>query len=165
MGNKTNLSGLANFRKRIEKYQNGTYSNRLLAEILKVAEQIALSEYNSISNIAIITENYGNSGKLIVEGSQVLFIEFGYGRYADGTYLGKLPNKGVPVSKSGGWEYYYLPSPYKRTSTITGKDGWFHKNKEIGQVRFYIGENAGNQMYRVAKELRARLPEIVKGVK
>lgn len=160
---KTNLKGLQNFKKRLEKYTNNDYKTKILNAILSEAQLIARKQYSGINDINIYTKQFGNGGQLVVEGSQVLYIEFGYGYYAKGTYEGTLPTSGIKVTKSGGWEYYYDNTFTKRY--VNGQFGWFHRDDESGTVRFEIGENAGNQMYRVAKELSLRLPEIVKGVK
>lgn len=192
MASKIDLSGLNNFRQKLQNYANmNSFADRLVNAILEKGRDIALEEYAGVSGVKIYTEKVGFNGKIIAEGEQVAYIEFGTGEYAKNTYEGTLPTQGVPLT--GSWTYYY-DSRYKRTAKVDfddkdagksqqsnkyyGKKGWFttkleknsiHRagppkigsNAYYGKSRFTIGQRAGNQMYRVSKRLREALPSII----
>lgn len=161
MASKIDLTGINNFRQKLQKYNNfSDYASRLVAEILEEGKRIAENEYAGVSDVLITTDQDGTVGKIIAKGDQVAYIEFGTGAYA-GEYEGKLPTSGVPITNK--WSYYYDNPLYKRT--VDGEKGWFTTQKEKGVLTFEIGQKAGNQMYRVSKKLQEALPTIVGRVK
>lgn len=159
----TDLKGLNNFRSKIQKFSsiNSKLANELADEIAKRGEQIAMSEYAGVNGVSVHHENLGGGmSKVVAEGEQVAYIEFGTGRVGEKTYPDThLPKQGVPIT--GEWQYYY-PSEYKRTSKTTGEEGWYHKFEGEEKARFTKGQSAGMQMYRTSQMLRNEMASIVK---
>lgn len=165
----TDLKGLLNFKKRVEKYTKPEWRVSIIEKILSYGRNIAIEEYQASGthDYQIQTENNGLSGKIVAVGEQIAYIEFGTGAYANGSYKGKIPTENVPIT--GSWTYYY-DSPNK--VEINGKKGWFapiEKSDQYGEddsqygvnFRFVVGQQAGNQMYNVSKRLREELPMIL----
>lgn len=78
-------------------------------------------------------------GTIVASGKGIAYVEYGTGLVGEGTYEGKTPQSGVPIT--GKWQYFY-DSPHK----ILG--GWFYGNT------FTRGRVAGMQMFNTAKSLR-----------
>ena len=160
----TDLKGLNNFRSKIQKFSsiNSKLANELADEIAKRGEQIAMSEYAGVNGVSVHHENLGGGmSRVVAEGEQVSYIEFGTGRVGQQSKYPneKLPKEGVPIT--GQWEYYYS-SQYKRTSKTTGEEGWYHKFEGDDKARFTKGQSAGMQMYRTSQRLRNEMASIVK---
>lgn len=162
MANKIDFTGLNNFRQKLQKYSNfADYTAKLISAIVDRGVEIAKEEYAGVADVKIDYDITPLGGKIIAIGDQIAYLEFGTGEYAKGTYEGKLPTEGVPIT--GKWDYYYDNPLYKRT--VDGEKGWFTKKKVEGVLTFEIGQKAGNQMYRVSKRLREALPSIIGSIK
>lgn len=163
MASKIDFTGLNNFRQKLQKYSNFTdYTAKLISAIVDKGVEIAREEYAGVADVKIDYEKTPLGGKIIAIGDQIAYLEFGTGEYAKGTYEGKLPTKGVPIT--GKWTYYYDNPLYK--CTVDGEKGWFTNKKSAdGTLTFEIGQKAGNQMYRVYKQLREALPSIIGSIK
>ena len=159
----TDLKGLESFRNKLQRYSNinASLTNQVAEEVAKRGEQIAREEYAGVNGVSVHHENLGRGmSKVVAEGEQVAYIEFGTGRVGEKTYPDThLPKQGVPIT--GEWQYYY-PSEYKRTSKTTGEEGWYHKFEGEEKARFTKGQSAGMQMYRTSQRLRNEMASIVK---
>ena len=96
------------------------------------------------SEATITVEGEGTERKIVASGEQVAFIEFGIGIEGKGTYLGELPQSGVPFT--GAWQYYY---PSKSKIEINGIKGWIDNNGN-----FRVGYAAKMPMYNTMRDLR-----------
>ena len=154
----TDLSGLKNFAKKLEKIggQTSDFKHQLVKKITQRGKEIAQQEYDS-SNIKKVNvtkhSNKNGTGQIIAEGEKLAYIEFGTGRKGESSNYPteNLPKEGVPIT--GEWEYYY-PSEHKVTKD--GKEGWMW-----GKV-FMEGQEAGMQMYRTSKRLEQEMKSMVK---
>lgn len=87
------------------------------------------------------------------------YFEFGTGVEGRGTYQGKLPTGAITFNTrlgsktTMGWEYYYQPSPAKRTRF--GMQGWYLPKSKGGY--FVTGQGAHNTFYYACKRIRERL--------
>lgn len=138
-------------RNNLERYANRLYkissknvANQTVELLADKGKTIAEKEYTGTS-ISVTNEINDNVAQVIANGNQVAYLEYGTGVIGDGTYKGKLPTSGVPIT--GEWQYYYLPSNSKAVKD--GKKGWYLKNGA-----FIEGRIAGNQMFNTAKSLR-----------
>lgn len=127
----------------------------------KVAEAIASDlrdraeqEYASRETSSPITVSSvligDGKARVLAEGKEVAYTEFGTGEYARGTYPGNLPVEGVPIT--GAWEYYY-DSPYKRAAK-SGDLGWYYGG------HFVTGQPAGAQLWRASSETKKMAKDI-----
>lgn len=142
----TDLSGLMNFKNKLQKYSslNTSLTNEVAEQIAIRGEQIAQEEYAS-SKVEVYHENLGSGkSRVVAKRKGLAYIEFGTGRVGEDSKYDetKLPKSGVPIT--GKWQYYY-PSVHK--ATLNGKEGWFAGSK------FFVGIPAGMQMYKTSKKL------------
>lgn len=140
-------------RNDLERYANRLYKISSNNVANQTAELLAdkgktIAEYNyketNVTHIKVTNEVNDNVAQIIANGNEVAYIEYGTGVIGDGTYKGKLPTSGVPIT--GEWEYYYLPG---KKAIKNGRKGWYLKNDV-----FIEGRIAGNQMFNTAKSLR-----------
>lgn len=159
----TNLKGLNNFKSRLQKLSsiNSNFTSEVANEIARRGQEIAMSEYASVDGVNVYYENLGGGiSRVVADGEQVAYIEFGTGRVGEGSYPDThLPQQGVPLT--GDWKYYY-PSQYKRKSKSTGEEGWFHKFEGDEKARFLKGQKAGMQMYKTSQRLKTEMVTIIK---
>lgn len=138
----------------LDKISSEEMRNKIANEIAKKGAEFAAEEYSG-ENVVVLTNNDSDGkAKIVAQGQEVAYIEFGTGEEGRGTYPGILPSSGIPLT--GSWHYYY-PSKHKRTSK-NGTLGWFHNKK------FHIGRKAGACMWRTAIELRKDALDIAKSV-
>lgn len=160
--------GLDDLVKASEEYQIKLKekSKELLARLADEGYQIASAgfagaAYDGTNDSAVTVEDRGTHIKAIVAvGSAVLFIEFGTGV----TYPDDHPEAGAHGMVRGGygkgkgkqssWGYYGDP----------GTNGDVKFNKSGQAVVITHGNPANKPMYEAAKQLRERLPELVREV-
>ena len=124
----------------------------LCSKPTQIAEKIAqrgkeLAEENYAGTDVVVSVEKGRNGKykVVAEGDDVIFMEFGTGIYADGSYPGKLPTEPITFVSAHhhfttpGWVYYYDNKYTKRTQN--GAQGWIHKGV------FKVGNKAMAQMW------------------
>jgi hypothetical protein len=153
----TNLTGLNNFKKKLQNYSNinASFTNSVAEEIAKRGVQIAQEEYAGMDKVIVSHETMsGGRSRVVAERKGLAYIEFGTGDVGkESNYpTENLPKQGVPIT--GEWKYYYLPSDSKKT--INGRRGWM-----LGS-NFITGRSAGMQMYRTSKRLKNEMINIVK---
>lgn len=170
MGISFKQGGLNRFAKRLESNSSDNFANVVANAIAEEGEKIATDKYLGTS-VQVIPHSEAVNGEtsIIARGEGIAYMEFGTGLVGDGTYpdASKLPKetltfespkpkKGEPsnpenIHTTNGWEYYYDNPKTK----VLG--GWFY-----GKT-FTRGQPAQAQMFYTSKELRDKIPEIVKG--
>lgn len=148
---KVTVTGITNFRNRLQKLKQTT-SDELALAISKYGSDYAQSLYSGDS-IMVSAENTGNGkAKITAEGKQVAFLEYGTGLVGKGSYEGNLPTEPITFESAGkthttnGWEYYYDNPDTK--ATVNNVKGWFWGNN------FSEGWKAQAQMWHTAEHIR-----------
>ena len=163
----TDLRELNRFRNRLKNLGSTSrqFANEVVDELVKKGADIATQKYAGVDGVNVSYETNGSGqGRIIAEGEQVAYIEFGTGRVGQYSNYDRrfLPDKNVPIT--GYWEYYY-DSPYKRRGHSDGKTkadrGWWHKFEGEEKARFTTGQEAGMQMYHTRQELIAQSKAII----
>ncbi len=91
---KVTVTGITNFRNRLQKLKQSTNSELALA-IAEYGRDYAQTLYSGES-IMVSAENIGNGrAKITATGNQVAFLEYGIGTSGEGSYPGKLPNQPI----------------------------------------------------------------------
>lgn len=155
------LKGVEDYKKRLK-----TKSEELLKRLTEEGYQIASAgfsgaQYDGTNDSSVRVEDRGDHAKAIVAvGSSVLFIEFGTGV----TYPDSHPEAGQHGMVRGGygqgkgkqhtWGYYGDP----------GTNGVMRETKSGKSVVLTHGNPANMPMYEAVKQLRERLPELVREV-
>lgn len=152
MAVKVDLSGLNNFRKKVENINTQTIINKILVALCESGKQKANELYTGY-DVDIDYEVSGNRASILANGEYVAFLEYGTGEYAKGTYKGNLPQSGVPIT--GNWEYYY-DSDSK--AEVNGQKGWWFGGS------FQIGNEAQAQMWNIRNYLKENARTIIKNV-
>lgn len=111
------------------------------SELIKNSIQLFLETAISGRNKAIIEAGHQDSK----------FYEYGTGIVGS-----ESPH---PESEKAGW-LYNLETPYKRISSVTGKEGWFHKFP-VG-VRFTSGQPASAFMFKAYYSTKAKANALLK---
>lgn len=106
------------------------------------------------NNIKLSIENKmgGNIRAVVEAGHQ----DSKFYEYGTGIVGSESPH---PESEKAGWEYN-LSTIYKRISSISGREGWFH-NFPIG-VRFTSGQPASAFMFKAYSSTRAKAQSLLK---
>jgi hypothetical protein len=152
--NKSFFEGFKKIDGFLDKISSEDMRNKIANEIAKKGAEFAVEEYSGENVVVSTNEASDGKAKIVAQGQEVAYIEFGTGEEGRATYPGILPSVGVPLT--GSWQYYY-PSKHKRTLK-DGTLGWFHNKK------FHIGRKAGACMWRTAIDLRKDAIAIAKGV-
>lgn len=155
MGRFANLKGLNHFRQKLEeaklKYAD---LEEIVRAICEAGQNYARSLYGGSENVTITAEFVGNVGKIVAEGEQIAYLEFGTGERGSGTYEGQLPENaltfysnrlGRDVTLEYGWTYSYA-------------------NKLDDTQAVWQGFAAKAQMWKTAQYLRENIAQIVKKV-
>ena len=154
----TDLSGLINFRNKIQNYLN---NNDLAYKIAERGADIARTEYAGSSANVYAEKSGANEARVVAEGTDVLFDEYGTGWIGEGQYQGNLPTETITFESAGethttqGWEYHY-PNP-KTKKPKNNPYFWFTPTGERSQ-----GDMPKAQMWKTSVKLREQLPEIVR---
>lgn len=152
------LSSLKSKLSAIVESDESNILNKVADAIASDLRDRAEQEYASseISSPITVSSSLVGDGKarVLAEGKEVGYTEFGTGEYARGTYPGKLPVDGVPIT--GAWEYYY-DSPYKRAAK-SGDLGWYYGG------HFVTGRPAGAQLWRSSSETRKMVESIARRI-
>lgn len=141
-------------------------SKELLNRLTQEGYQVAFvkfwnAQYDGVNDTAVSVENRGENIRAVVAvGSAVLFIEFGTGV----TYADNHPEASKNGMMRGGygqgrgnqhtWGYYGDP----------GTNGTVRKETKKGSLVTTHGNPANMPMYDAVKQLKERLPELVKEV-
>lgn len=162
MANSFDLSGLKNFQKKLEKvkerkelFKDIVYK---LCELGTTYAKALYSSSKSQKNKNPITVSYnilsdGHEAKIVADGTQIAYLEFGTGERGRGTYDGKLPDVkfrffserlGYDV-KLYGWTYSYA--------------NYLDDTQED-----WGGFEAQAQMWKTSQYLRRMIPQIIKEV-
>ena len=156
MASAIDLSGLEHYIKAVERYGELLKDFRkAMMELCERASQFARDKYSEYghSSITVDYENHGTTATIYAKGRAVAFFEFGTGEYAKGSYNGKLPESGVPIT--GNWEYYYETPPNKKF-TLYGVKGWFWNGQ------FVTGNKAEAEMWETSQYIRQQAKSIIK---
>ena len=170
MGIKVTKNGLEKFKAKLEVRTTEDFSDVVANAIADEGELIAKTKYMG-TNVEVLGHSEAVNGEtsIIARGNQIAYMEFGTGLIGDGTYpdKSKLPKEPItfesPKPRGGrksnpenihttnGWEYYY-----DNPKTKVGDSGWYYQGK------LTKGQPAQAQMFYTAKELRDKIPKIVK---
>ena len=151
------LSGLEHYMKVVGNYGRLLKDFRkAMMELCERASQFARDKYSDYghSSITVEYENQGTTATIYAKGRAVAFFEFGTGEYASGSYKGKLPQSGVPIT--GNWEYYYEEPPSGRKAILSGVKGWFWKGN------FVTGNKAEAEMWETSQYIREQAHLIIR---
>lgn len=150
----SDFSGLENFRNKLLRLQKINKGD-LAKDIAESGASIAREKYLSAA-VTVSTEQKGNGARIIAQGEQVAFMEYGTGHQgAFSGYEGNLPSqtlhfespKGTPQSTLG-WQYNY-DNPQTKVEK-NGEIGWYYGGS------FTTGQPAQAQMWKTALELRKK---------
>lgn len=157
MAVKADLTGLHNFKKRLENISTQTLAEKIVKALCEYGANYAQGMYGSES-ITVTAENMSSVGGSIIakdskgEKAIIGYLEFGTGVKGEGSYKGTLPTQNINfVSPSygqittNGWQYYYA---YKQ--------GLSQKQ--------WQGSQAKAQMWNTAKYLRENAVAIINQV-
>lgn len=149
------LKGLNRFRNRLSEAQKKmTDLQEIVIHICEAGMSYARSLYGGTENITLSAEFVGNVGKIIAQGNQIAYLEFGTGERGNGTYQGQLPENaltfysnrlGRDVVLEYGWTYSYA-------------------NKLDENQPLWQGYQAQAQMWKTAQYLRENIRQIVQEV-
>lgn len=157
MSVKTDLTGLNNFKKRLESIITETLAEKIVKALCEYGANYAQGMYGSES-ITVTAENVSSVGGSIIakdskgEKATIGYLEFGTGVKGEGSYKGTLPTQNINfVSPSygqittNGWQYYYA------------------YQQGLSQKQWQ-GSQAQSQMWNTAKYLRENAVAIIKQV-
>ncbi len=157
MSVKTDLTGLNNFKKRLESIITQTLAEKIVKALCEYGANYAQGMYGSES-ITVAAENMSSVGGSIIakdskgEKATIGYLEFGTGVKGEGSYKGTLPTQNINfVSPSygqittNGWQYYYA------------------YQQGLSQKQWQ-GSQAQSQMWNTAKYLRENAVAIIKQV-
>ena len=144
MSRNIDLSGIKNFRERLQKLKNISNDDIVMA-VAEKGKDLAQSKYSGES-VVVTTENLGGGkARIIASGTQVAFLEYGTGIVGESSgYGGQLPTEPITFESRGkerttqGWVHNYY-AKYKRD-----------KGEEFED---FVGFPSQAQMWRTANEL------------
>lgn len=153
---KVTVTGITNFRNRLQKLKQTTNDELALA-IAEYGRDYAQSLYSGES-IMVSAENTGNGkARITAEGKQVAFLEYGIGTSGEGSYEGNLPNQPITFINRRNqsqtvdeWLYNYyqktIDEKAKPVKGFTAKAQMWHTAEDIRQggatkaVKQYLDE-------------------------
>ena len=158
MGISITKNKLPRFKQRVNNFAN--MADELAETLVQEAMEIADIHYGNSGALYLLYYEKERDGvyKLIAEGEQIAYLEFGTGILGEGKYPD--PNKLPPESmilrfkshghtqETAGWVYNY----YKKKE----------ENRNNPNVKDWQGAEPGAQMFKTAKELGEELIEIAK---
>lgn len=119
MSVKIDLTGLNNFKKRLESISTQTLAEKIVKALCEYGANYAQGMYGG-GSIIVSAENMSSVGGSIIakdskgEKAIIGYLEFGTGVKGEGSYKGTLPTQNINfVSPSygqittNGWQYYY----------------------------------------------------------
>ena len=154
MAVKIDLTGLNNFKKRLESISTQTLAEKIVKALCEHGANYAQGMYGGES-ITVTAENVSSVGGSIIakdsrgEKAIIGYLEFGTGVKGEGSYKGTLPTQNINfVSPSygqittNGWQYYYA------------------YQQGLSQKQWQ-GSQAKSQMWNTAKYLRENAVAII----
>lgn len=157
MSAKIDLTGLNNFKKRLESISTQTLAEKIVKALCEYGANYAQGMYGGES-ITVTAENVDSVGGSIIakdskgEKAIIGYLEFGTGIKGEGSYNGPLPTQNINfVSPSygqittNGWQYYYA------------------YQQGLSQKQWQ-GSQAKSQMWNTAKYLRENAVAIINQV-
>lgn len=154
---KIDLTGLNNFKKRLENISTQTLAEKIVKALCEYGANYAQGMYSGES-ITVTAENVSSVGGSIIakdskgEKATIGYLEFGTGVKGEGSYKGTLPTQNINfVSPSygqittNGWQYYYA------------------YQQGLSQKQWQ-GSQAKSQMWNTAKYLRENAVAIINQV-
>lgn len=157
MSVKIDLTGLNNFKKRLESISTQTLAEKIVKALCEYGANYAQGMYGGES-ITVTAENVDSVGGSIIakdskgEKAIIGYLEFGTGVKGEGSYNGPLPTQNINfVSPSygqittNGWQYYYA------------------YQQGLSQKQWQ-GSQAQSQMWNTAKYLRENAVAIINQV-
>lgn len=157
MSAKIDLTGLNNFKKRLESISTQTLAEKIVKALCEYGANYAQGMYGGES-ITVTAENVDSVGGSILakdskgEKAIIGYLEFGTGIKGEGSYNGPLPTQNINfVSPSygqittNGWQYYYA------------------YQQGLSQKQWQ-GSQAKSQMWNTAKYLRENAVAIINQV-
>lgn len=157
MAVKADLTGLNNFKKRLESISTQTLAEKIVKALCEYGANYAQGMYGGES-ITVTAENVDSVGGSIIakdskgEKAIIGYLEFGTGVKGEGSYNGPLPTQNINfVSPSygqittNGWQYYYA------------------YQQGLSQKQWQ-GSQAQSQMWNTAKYLRENAVAIINQV-
>lgn len=151
MSKPIDLSGIKNFRERLQKLKNISNTDIAMA-VAEHGKDLAQEKYGS-GDVIVTAESIGDGkARVVAKGEKVAFYEYGVGTQGEqSAYKGNLPTEPITfesakeIHTTPGWEYNYPNEKTKRN--IGGSIGWFYGGK------FTDGQPAQAQMWLTANEL------------
>lgn len=157
MSVKIDLTGLNNFKKRLENISTQTLAEKIVKALCEYGANYAQGMYGG-GSIIVSAENMSSVGGSIIakdskgEKATIGYLEFGTGVKGEGSYTGTLPTQNIDfVSPSygqittNGWQYYYA------------------YQQGLSQKQWQ-GSQAQSQMWNTAKYLRENAVAIINQV-
>lgn len=154
MSVKIDLTGLNNFKKRLENISTQTLAEKIVEALCEYGANYAQGMYGG-GSIIVTAENVSSVGGSIIakdikgEKATIGYLEFGTGVKGEGSYEGTLPTQNIDfVSPSygqittNGWQYYYA------------------YQQGLSQKQWQ-GSQAKSQMWNTAKYLRENAVAII----
>lgn len=161
----TNLKGLENFRKKLDRISNNAQDlhNIISNHLGKIGLEESKKQYTGFKKIEVSLEPQKNGIAVVAQDNKpkptIAYHEYGTGFYAQGKYKGELPSMTLSFKvndktiSTNGWQYYYPNSDTK--TEYKGQKGWFFG---VGEHKvFSIGNNPQHQMYNTAKKIKEEL--------
>ena len=157
------LSGFNNFRSKINglnKNKKSDLFSEILTRLCKLGSEYAHSLYNfsrndgdeSITvNSEVLADGY--SARIVAEGNQIAYLEFGTGEMGRNSYKGNLPNISLSFYSS-------------RLGQNVQLDGWTYSyaNYLDKSQPMWKGFQAQAQMWKTAQYLRSIIPQVIREV-
>lgn len=150
---KKTIQALETIKKEINSFPSDIED--ILTEAVTYCQQITPISSNNGDHLANNTywEKTSNGYRIVQEGDNVAYVEFGTG----------VKNTGTPHPQSAnfGWKYGIGPTIFTR---VDGKTGWFFPSNEEGTIKwkFTEGQKPNQQMYRTSLWLEKRLNAEIK---
>lgn len=137
---------LPNFKEKMQRLQTldtGEIQTLIATEGKRYAEELYAG---SSKGITVVTGRKSKTVSYVAAvGEAVAYDEYGTGIEGEGTYDGKLPTSGVPIT--GKWTYYY---DSESKATVNGRRGWM-----LGKS-FVVGQPARARMWKTRNYLILR---------
>jgi hypothetical protein len=160
MANLGDLSGLYNFSKRLKSVNDYTkIAPKIVEKLCTYGKEYAESLYagsadqNNNNPISVEYEISNNNAKIIANGTQIAYLEFGTGEKGVGTYNGKIPDI----------QFNFYSS---RLGTNVQLNGWTYSyaNYLDPTIPVWNGFQAEAQMWKTSQYLRRIIPQVVREV-
>lgn len=145
MAVKVDLSGLNNFKKRLQNINSQTLMTKILNAMCIAGKEKAESLYGS-GSVTLSYEISGNIGSIIANGEKVAYLEYGTGiRGEQSNYEGNLPTQAITFDSkqygnvtTNGWTYYYAYQQGLSQKQWSGRTA----QSQMWQTARYLQDNA-----------------------